>query len=236
MTATQNILALIHELAILFPVFLFLFTLRGFFLAVIANFFGDGAVRNEGCLTLNPFVHINVVGMGILMCIVYTISGIFGEVFPRIFVFLLLSTSGIHWLIPSPASDFSFRRPRLHGILYGFAASVISFIVGFFALLLIKLINFSALPNYIFLSIVEWVRCLADTAIFLGAMHLIPLPPMHSARILYHIVSPSRHGFIDKMYEYETLIFLGAYLFLGVGFIVPAFYIGIKTLFMVILG
>lgn len=236
MTATQNILALIHELAILFPVFLSLFTLRGFLLAFTANFFGDTTPRNEGFLTLNPFVHINVVALGLLMSIVYTISGIFGEVFPRVFVFLLMATSGINWLISSPVSDFSFRRPRLQGILYGFAASAASFIIGFVAFLLIKIINFSILPHYMFLSIVEWVRCLAETAIFFGAMHLIPIPPMHAARILYHIVSSSRHGFIDKIYEYDTLIFLGAYLFLGVGFIVTAFYLTIKTIFMVILG
>lgn len=235
MTATQNILALIHEVAILFPVFLCLFTFRGFFLAFIANFFGDTTARDEGYLTLNPFVHINLMNLVILMGIVYAISGAFGEVFPRTFVFLLLATSGAHWIVQSPTSDTLFRRPKLHGILYGFAASIGYFIIGFFGFLLIKVINFAVLPHYVFLSIVEWLRCLAEAAIFFGAMHLIPLPPMHAARILYHITSQQRHEFIDKMYEYETFVFLGAYLFLGVGFIVAALQLTVKALIMALL-
>ena len=235
MTATQNILALIREVAILFPVFLCLFTFRGFFLAFVADFFGDTTARDEGCLTLNPFMHVNIMNLAILMCIVYSISGVFGEVFPRTFVFLLLSTSGAHWIVQNSVSDASFRRPRLHGILYGLAASVGWFCIGFFGFLLIKIINFSVLPHYAFLSIVEWLRCLAETAIFLGAMHLIPLPPMHAARILYHFTSQPRHDFIDKMYEYETLVFLGAYLFLGVGFLVAIIHVSVKALFMTLL-
>lgn len=236
MVASQNILALIHEVAILFPVFLCLFTLRGFFLAVIANFFGDTSMRDEGYITLNPFVHIDIANLAILMCIVYVISGIFGEMFPRTFVFLLLTTSGVHWIMQNPVSDESFRRPRLFGILYGIAASIGCFLVGFLGLLLIKMINFASLPHYVFLSSVEWLRCLVDTAIFVGAMHLIPLPPMHAARILYHIVPSQRHEFIDKMYEYEALIFLGAYLFLGVGFLVTIIHLSVKALFIAILA
>ena len=53
----QEFLSLLSDIAILFPVFILVFTFRGFFKALVAKLMGDDTPRQEGFLTLNPIAH-----------------------------------------------------------------------------------------------------------------------------------------------------------------------------------
>ena len=216
MTASQNILALIHEVAILFPVFLLLFSFRGFFLAGTSALLGDKTAHEEGRFTLNPFVHLDVINLAVFVGVIYFIGGLVGDVIPRGFLYLLLISLGQRWLFSFPVYEGAFKFPRLYSVLFGFASAVSFMTVGFLGLVVIKVLNLDALPRYAFISLVEYVRSLVDAAIFFGAIHCIPIPPLDASRILYPLISSRYHYIIDKLHEYDLIILLMIYLLPGV--------------------
>ena len=239
MTSSQNILALIHEVAILFPVFLLLFSFRGFFKAATALVLGDKTAQEEGFLTLNPFVHLDILSLAMFVGIVYFVGGMLGDFIPRPFLFLILISVGQRWLIDAPVTTGSFKHPRFYEILYGLSGAVSFLVLGFIGLLLMKILNLNNLPRYAFTSLVEILRSLIDAALFYGAVNLIPLPPLDASRILYPLTPPENHHVIDTLHEYDYMIILAIYLLPGVShifwYLVTTIQISIKTMFIAIL-
>lgn len=216
MTPSQNILALIHEVAILFPVFLIIFSINGFFVTWLGSILGDNTAKEEGFFTLNPMVHLDVINLGVFCCVIYFIGAMLGDFIPRAFLFLLLVSLGARWHNTAPFSPSLFKHPRLYSIIYGLGATIGFLLTGFLGLVIVKLFNLSILPKYAFVSIVEFLRSLIDTAIFFGVIHSIPLPPLHAAIILYPLTKDKYHYVIDKLYEYDFMILLAIYLIPGI--------------------
>lgn len=67
----------LKSLAIVFPVFIVVFSWRSFAQALVAKLSGDRTAEEEGFLTLNPITHINVTGILILICIILILSTAF---------------------------------------------------------------------------------------------------------------------------------------------------------------
>ena len=239
MTSSQNILALIHEVAILFPVFLLLFSFRGFFMAATATLLGDKTSQEDGFLTLNPFAHLDILSLAMFLGIVYFVGGMVDDFIPRSFLFLILVGLGQRWLIPATVTTGSFKHPRLYEVFYGFSGAVSFLILGFIGLVMVKILNLDFLPGYAFTTLAEFLRSLVDAALFFGVVNAIPLPPLGAARILYPLTSPKYHHIIDTLHEYDFIIILSIYLLPGVShvfwYLVTSMQVIIKTTFISIL-
>ncbi|MBM3886767.1 site-2 protease family protein [Candidatus Dependentiae bacterium] len=239
MTSSQNILALIHEVAILFPVFLLLFSFRGFFMAATATLLGDKTPREEEFLTLNPFRHLDIMSLAMFVGIVYFVGGMLGDFIPRSFLFLILIGVGQRWRIEVAVTTGYFKHPRLYEILYGLSGFMSFLVLGFIGLLVVKILNFATLPHCIATSCMEFLRSVIDTALFYGVVNAIPLPPLDAARILYPLTPDKHHHIIDTLYEYDFIIMLAIYIIPGVSHIfwyfVTSMQISIKSIFISLL-
>ncbi len=213
MTASQNILAFIHEVAIFFPVYLLLFSFHGFFLAGIAKLLGDRSPSNKHFFTLNPFVHIKILNFATLFCIIYGANSLLGSSdIPQELIFLLLICLSYRWVIKNHTTSAILKYQRLNNILYSLATPISFLILGFFSFVLIKILNLNSLPDYAFFSIVEFLRSTIYASIFWGAVHCIPIPPFAAANIWYSLTPTSYHHTIDKLHQYDFIILLMIFL------------------------
>lgn len=208
MTASQNILTLIHEVAIFFPVFLLLFSFRGFFLAGVAKLLGDSSASEEGFLTMNPFVHIKIHHLALVVFIIYGINNFLGiSKMPGDLALFLLICSRDAWLTKNPISHDAFKYSRLYNILYSFASPASFLIMAFSGFALMKILNLNILPDYAFLSTVECLKSIIFTATLAGALHCIPIPPLDAGRIWYSLTPTTYHHIINRLSQYSLFVF-----------------------------
>jgi hypothetical protein len=215
MTSSQNILALIHEVAILFPVFLILFSFRGFFMAWAAGLMGSKTPHKQGFFSLNPFKQCDVIKLGLflgtLMGVTYFVDNLVGNRTPQILLFLMLLSLRKLWVFEVPVKEKYFRHPRAYSILYGFIPSISFLILASTGLVCIKILGIATLPHYAFISIAQCLDSLVNATLFFGIVNFIPLPPFEAARILYPILPDKYHSFIDKVFTYDFIV-IGAIL------------------------
>lgn len=199
MTASQNILTLIHEVAILYPIFLLLYSFRGFCIATIAAHLGDKSAQRKGFLTLNPFAHIDVILLAFFMIIPYLIDLAFDSITPRACIFMSVVGFSMFWVEEPPVHKKLLRRHYLTDIFLSFISSFIFFFIGFLGLLMGKYMLPTFGPAYITRSLQELTYSFAHAAIFLGALHCIPVPPLYASGILYSLLPRSTHKYLDAM-------------------------------------
>lgn len=158
----------VDYLPFIFLVLLIGFTVHEFSHAFFADRFGDPTPRSMGRLTLNPRVHLDVLGM----------------------IFFLLV--GIGWAKPVMVNRSRFKRPRLMGVIVSLAGPVSNLILAF-----ISLIFFYVLYKYHMLdgmsqgvkdAVQLFLGLMAVQNIFLFILNLIPFPPLDGYRILEDVL------------------------------------------------
>jgi Zn-dependent protease len=133
---------------------------------------GDDTARAQGRVSLNPLVHIDLVGTVLL---------------PLLVVFLGAAGSGlasfiIGWGKPVPVNPANLRRPRLDDILVSMAGPAMNVLLTVAVLALARV---GALTQVHIL--LDLGRQLAVLSMFLCFFNLLPIPPLdgsHVARVL----------------------------------------------------
>jgi Zn-dependent protease len=207
---SNHILTLISDIAVLFPVFLLVFTFRGFFQALIAKCFGDDTAQREGFLTGNPLAHVDIFGLSIILVVFFFLGSLVPGSYSRQYLFLLLIMFGIRWSIPVPFDDQNFKHYRLGGILTSLAGPFANFLLAFLGVVAIKILVFGGLsiPNNILFTIRDICVKLVDFAIWFALIDLIPVPPFDGGRALRYIFPPNKQSALDWLEEYSFYIFL----------------------------
>lgn len=205
---SSRILALLNQVAILFPVFLVIFTFKGFIQALTAKLMGDKTAEHDGFLTLNPLAHIDLIGLSIVLFGYFIIGIIFTEPLPRNIFFIILVTFGARMIIPVTIDDRNFKRFRLGGIVTSLSGSLGNFVLAIVSILLLKALFFLPLPNYIVLSIMGILTTTMDIALLFGVINLIPIPPFDGGRLLRYILPQSQQHIVAWLEEYSLFIFL----------------------------
>lgn len=138
-------------------------TFHEFAHAWMANRLGDSTAKHLGRLTLNPLVHLDVIG--------------------TIMIFLV----GFGWGKPVPYNPARLVRGRFGEVLVAIAGPLSNVLLALLFALpgRIYLIQHQVLPEgqlYIFLAVMVTLN------IFLAAFNLIPIPPLDGSKILYLIL------------------------------------------------
>lgn len=174
----------VAHLPFVFLVLMFSFAVHEFSHAILADRLGDPTPRSMGRVTLNPRVHLDVLGM----------------------VFFLLV--GIGWAKPVLVNRSRFKRPRAMGIAVSFAGPFSNLVLAFLSLLIYAvLVEFQLLGSTskgVIDAVNLFFRYMITMNIFLFILNLIPFPPLDGYRILEDVLP--RHWAL-KLKQYEQWLF-----------------------------
>lgn len=181
-------------------VLLVAFPIHEFAHAWTANFFGDDTPRLAGRLTLNPLVHLDVLGS------------------------ILLVVAGFGWAKPVPVNPYvlSLRSSSAY-MLVSFAGPVSNFFMAVLAAIPFKLGLVSAADAQ--LSIITANNHILPTAaqvlfvfiyinLLLMLFNLIPFAPLDGEKIARYFLPSSWGIFLDQIRPFSPIILL-ALVFLG---------------------
>ncbi|MFZ3054785.1 MAG: site-2 protease family protein [Minisyncoccales bacterium] len=151
----------------------------------IAYALGDSTAKDEGRLSLNPLVHIDLVGSIILP------------------LFLsLLNMPIIAWAKPVPVNPMNFTDRRWGDLKVSLAGPLSNFIVALIFGLIIKFVP--SLPESFL--IVASIVVLYNIA--LGLFNLIPIPPLDGSHILFSLLPDQFEGFKVFLWQYGFVLLM----------------------------
>lgn len=157
----------------------------------VACLLGDPTAKSQGRLSLNPIVHIDVIG---LICMI---------------------VAGIGWAKPVPINPayFNMRNRKLGVALVSLAGPVSNMLLAFVCLF-ISILILCVSTNTILLALAEFLYTTAILSIGLAAFNLLPIPPLDGSKVLMPFL-PNRVIAFFMRYEGYIRFFLMAVLLLG---------------------
>lgn len=165
------------------------FTLHEFAHAYMADRFGDPTPGNQGRLTLNPFAHIDIFGL------------------------IMIIFAGFGWAKPVQTSPSRYRgNIRQKDIIVSIAGPVanllIAFATGIVTFILIKTKVLSSM-NDSTLEVIEmiltntiWINCV------LFIFNLVPIPPLDGFHVLSDLLPSRFYNILSSIERYSYIILL----------------------------
>jgi len=143
------VLFLIIAMAIIFAL-----AIHEFFHAWMAYYLGDNTAKDQGRLTINPLVHLDLFGT------------------------ILLFVAGIGWGKPVPFNPYNLRNQKWGPALVALAGPVSNFGMAMIIGLILRFAEISNPYFIFFLSFFIWIN------LILGVFNLIPISPLDGSHIL----------------------------------------------------
>ncbi|MGZ6269590.1 MAG: site-2 protease family protein [Candidatus Limnocylindrales bacterium] len=158
------------------------FPVHEFSHALVAYRLGDGTAKLFGRLTLNPIVHFDPIGGGIL-----ALSALFGGIF-------------IGWAKPTPVNPMQLRG-RNGEALVALAGPLSNLVMAIVASIPLRYLAQSTLvgAGFDLLAQVLWIFILIN--ISLAIFNLVPIPPLDGSKVLYAMLDPRTVWQIRPMLE-----------------------------------
>lgn len=197
-------------------ILLILFTFHEYAHALAASKLGDDTAKNQGRLSFNPIVHLDLIGSLILPAILLwrQSSVIFG------------------WAKPVPVNPGNFADPRKDHMTVSFAGPAMNLLISMVCFLLLEFFLLSARilspeafglnlaapfssvslvgtpVDTLLILIITFLKQLFYTSLVLGCFNLLPIPPLDGSWILSGLL-PERAGILfEKLRPYSFIIFL----------------------------
>jgi Zn-dependent protease len=150
---------------------------------------GDDTARLQGRVSLNPLVHIDIIGTVVL---------------PLLMIFLSATGSGLSrflvgWAKPVPVNPQKLKQPKLDDILVTFAGPGMNLLL---AVMLVGLARVALMAHVNSAAVVCWQ--MAHLSLVLCFFNLLPIPPLDGSQIVRVLVGMSyetyyqfaRYGFL----------------------------------------
>lgn len=174
----------IIQTIIMFLAFFGAITFHEFSHALAAYWLGDDTAKQAGRLTLNPLVHIDLIG------------------------FLCLILFRIGWAKPVPMNMYNFKYPRFYAVLAALAGpfsnllmALVCLYVGKYALGSIATLSLSS-SSLLATLLISSVRM----NVMLGVFNLLPIPPLDGSHIIAAMI-PSE--WLPRYYRLMPLFIIG---------------------------
>lgn len=146
---------------------------------------GDTTSRDLGRLTMNPFVHVDIMGTVVVPILTFMVMQLpFG------------------WMKPVPVSPAALKRPRRDMLLVSLAgpyANLMLAFIGFLVLLFFGLHSEEGSTSV--------VRFWIQINLLLAYLNLLPIPPLDGSSIVDYL-------FRNKGWSYKNQGYLGLFLFM----------------------
>lgn len=196
----------LDELPFVVLVLIIAFTVHEFAHAYSAYKFGDRTAYDMGRVTLNPMVHLDILGT------------------------LLFLIAGFGWAKPVLVNRGRFKHPRLMGVIVSAVGPLSNLLIAFIgALIYVALVKFGALDQAS-KGVVDAVKMFFGFLIQFNSLlflfNLIPLPPLDGYRIIADL-APTHVRY--KMSQNEQW---GIFVFLILIFIPPLYRVTLQPILM----
>jgi Zn-dependent protease len=194
-----------QEIPFLFLALVIAFSVHEFAHAYAADKFGDPTPRSMGRVTLNPRVHLDILGT------------------------LLIFLVGFGWAKPVLINRSHFKKPRLMGIIVSAVGPLSNFLMAFVGLFIVYLLGYLGVFNGMNHGVHEAISLffykLIGLNIILFLFNLLPLPPLDGYRIVQDLLPLEQR---IKLQQYEQW---AIYLFLLMVFLPPLYNVVLGPLF-----
>ena len=145
----------------------------------VAYLFGDDTAMRSGRLSLNPISHLDPIGTIMLLIV------------------------GFGWAKPVPVDYSRLRNFRLGLISVSLAGCLVNILIAIAALFLLRLSTI--VSNTLSVSLLSLV---ARINIILGALNLIPIPPLDGSKILMGFLPRSGQIALARLDKYGLFLLI----------------------------
>lgn len=177
------------EIFLTIPALLIAFSVKEYARAKVADMLGDKTPRLQGRLTLDPFAHIDIMGL----------------------IFMLFLSFG--WSKAVQINRNAFKNPKGDALKVNFAALfsnlIMAFIASFFYVLLILLFGESSDTMQI-ISLVLYYIIMININLFV--FNILPLPGLDGFRILADLFPNLFRKIAGTIYRYYIIILIAVLL------------------------
>lgn len=194
-----------EEIPFIFLALVIAFSIHEFAHAYAADKFGDPTPRSMGRVTLNPRVHLDILGT------------------------LLIFLVGFGWAKPVLINRANFKKPRLMGVIVSIVGPISNLIIAFVGLFIWYLIGylgmFNTMNHGVHEAIILFFNKLIGLNIILFLFNMLPLPPLDGYRIVQDLLPQEQRA---KLQQYEQW---AIYFFLLMVFLPPLYNVFLGPLF-----
>ena len=149
------------------PALLLALTVHEYAHGAVSYSLGDPTPRLEGCLTMNPLAHLDIMGT------------------------LMLVFVGFGWAKPVAINPSYYRHPRNDIMKVSFAGPGANLVLCFMAALLMIVMNKMGVRSS---GVYDFLRWLQMYNVWFAFFNLIPVPPLDGSKILLELL-PSRTAY-----------------------------------------
>jgi len=163
------------------------FSVHEFAHAWSAYKFGDDTAARAGRLTLNPIVHLDIIGT------------------------LMLIVGGFGWAKPVPVNPYALQRKSSSALmLVSLAGPISNMLLAILAAVPFRLglVTYSTGSSIFFPSVSDFLITFIIINISLLLFNLIPLAPLDGEKVLYGLLPPTGADFMDRIRPYGPLLLL----------------------------
>jgi Zn-dependent protease len=183
--------SIIYNVALSVPGFLMAVVFHEAAHAYAAHYFGDDTANRQGRMTLNPVVHIDMLGT-----VIFPLIGI------------MAGFMAIGWATPVPIDSRNFKNFRKGLFWVSFAGPLVNILLGivcgFFMALMA--INF---PDFSYTGVITQILSYSISINFLlAAFNLLPIPPLDGARMISSFLNHRQMRVYESFAQYTPYLFL----------------------------
>jgi Zn-dependent protease len=178
----------LEQLPFVFLVLMIAFTVHEFAHAYSAYKFGDPTAYRLGRVSLNPRVHLDVLGT------------------------ILILIAGFGWAKPVPVNRSLFARPRLMGVIVSAVGPLSNLAIAFIGVFLWHAFDVFGVLEAMSLGVFRATQLFLELLIMLNIVlflfNLIPLPPLDGYRIIEDIAPNNVRARLSQLEPYGIFVFL----------------------------
>jgi Zn-dependent protease len=156
--------------------------------AGMAYILGDDTAKRDGRLTLNPFAHVDLLGL------------------------LCLLVFRIGWAKPVIFDHRNFKRPKLYSVLSAYAGPLSNFLLALLAFVVLRFLPMELLPLGVAVTFKNLLTVIAQVSVMLGVFNMLPIPPLDGSHVLMVLLIDRYPQVFVWLYRYSFFILLGCLL------------------------